>query len=309
VTSDCDEPAPRLSLAPGPRRNRARQGVAGRIPAVVTRAGAAQGRQVGGHDRGKDRGAGRQRSRAAFHPSLLTAKPVFSRARIRHARIRPGLRVLRSPIANPFGTPITVTEDAPQTLEKGQRTVPRRTTLGCTSSQDHANSSDPKPISIGRSVDPVPNAVHGWVSGTSIAHCNNPVSRFALRIQRHTQGAWGIPVQAVTKERTLAYRDWEAHLSERHVDATRSDTPALHRAMRQNRLGAPIGCHRIAGRPSRRWSRSHASVGLRWLQHRLNALHLMAAMVRWGVPKPWALALARRWERASRAWLYTPKVK
>ena len=107
----------------------------------------------------------------------------------------------------------------------------------------------------------------------------------------------------------MAYRDWEAHLSERHVSATRSGTPARHRVIQQNRPSPPIGCHWIAGRRSRRGSRSHGSVGLKWLQHRLNALHLMAGMVRWGVPKPWALALARRWERASRAWLYTPKVK
>ena len=193
MTSDCDEPA-RATL-PG-ARSVEESSASGRCMSDTRRRHPrwrCQGRQVGGHDRGKDRGAGRQRSRAAFHPSLLTAKPVDSRARIRHARIRPGLRILRSPIANPFGTPITVTEDAPQTLEKGQRTVPRRTTLGCTSWQDSANSSAPKPISIGRSVDPVPNAVHGWVSGTSIAYCNNPVSRFPPRVQRHAQGAWGMP--------------------------------------------------------------------------------------------------------------------
>ncbi len=40
------------------------------------------------------------------------------------------------------------------------------------------------------------------------------------------------------------------------------------------------------------------------LRHRLNALHIMALLVRCGMPKASALAIARRWERVSHAWLY-----
>jgi hypothetical protein len=42
----------------------------------------------------------------------------------------------------------------------------------------------------------------------------------------------------------------------------------------------------------------------RFLQHHLNALHVMAILVRLGVPRTWAMAVARGWERVSRWWLY-----
>ncbi len=42
----------------------------------------------------------------------------------------------------------------------------------------------------------------------------------------------------------------------------------------------------------------------RFLRHHLNALHVMAILVRWGIPRTWALIVARRWERVSRWWLY-----
>ena len=40
------------------------------------------------------------------------------------------------------------------------------------------------------------------------------------------------------------------------------------------------------------------------LQHQLNALHVMARLVRLGFPRLRALALARRWERVVHPWLY-----
>lgn len=40
------------------------------------------------------------------------------------------------------------------------------------------------------------------------------------------------------------------------------------------------------------------------LQHHLNGLHVMALLVRLGVPRQRARALAGRWERLSRRWLY-----
>jgi hypothetical protein len=107
----------------------------------------------------------------------------------------------------------------------------------------------------------------------------------------------------------VAYRDWEEHLRKRDMAATGSGAALFLRATQRGRLNPPIGRHWFRGRPTRRGRRSHPSVGLRWLQHQLNALHLMAVMVRWGVPRPWALRLARRWERASRAWLYTANPK
>ena len=51
-------------------------------------------------------------------------------------------------------------------------------------------------------------------------------------------------------------------------------------------------------------SRLKISMLRRFLRHHLNALHVMAILVRWGIPRTWALAMARRWERASRWWLY-----
>ncbi len=53
---------------------------------------------------------------------------------------------------------------------------------------------------------------------------------------------------------------------------------------------------------------ARASSGLErlldWLQHRFNALHVMAFFVGWGVARPRALAVARHWERTSHRWLY-----
>lgn len=106
------------------------------------------------------------------------------------------------------------------------------------------------------------------------------------------------------EERAVAYREWETHLCERHVASRRSGASWPVPVLRHPRPSPGIARRGNAGRTSRRLSRGHACVGLRWLQHQLNALHLMAALVRWGVPRPWALALARRWERASHAWLY-----
>jgi hypothetical protein len=41
-----------------------------------------------------------------------------------------------------------------------------------------------------------------------------------------------------------------------------------------------------------------------WLQHHLNALHLMALCIRLGCPAPRARALARWWARLAHRWLY-----
>ncbi len=43
---------------------------------------------------------------------------------------------------------------------------------------------------------------------------------------------------------------------------------------------------------------------LHGLQHHLNALHVMARLVRLGLPRPRALALAGWWERAVHPLLY-----
>jgi len=39
-------------------------------------------------------------------------------------------------------------------------------------------------------------------------------------------------------------------------------------------------------------------------RHHLNALHVMAFLVRRGVPPAWARTIARGWERVSHRWLY-----
>jgi len=56
--------------------------------------------------------------------------------------------------------------------------------------------------------------------------------------------------------------------------------------------------------PSRVPSKVSLSMLRRFLRHHLNALHVMAALIRWRIPRTWALAMARRWERVSRWWLY-----
>ncbi len=45
-------------------------------------------------------------------------------------------------------------------------------------------------------------------------------------------------------------------------------------------------------------------MGIRVLRHQLNALHVLARLVRLGVPRPAALALARTWERIVHPVLY-----
>lgn len=42
----------------------------------------------------------------------------------------------------------------------------------------------------------------------------------------------------------------------------------------------------------------------RHMQHHLNALHVMAALVRYGSPRRHALSLARWWELRVHPWLY-----
>ena len=39
-------------------------------------------------------------------------------------------------------------------------------------------------------------------------------------------------------------------------------------------------------------------------QHHLNSLHIMERLTRMGVPRPRALAWARRWEALAHPWLY-----
>lgn len=100
----------------------------------------------------------------------------------------------------------------------------------------------------------------------------------------------------------VAYRDWEVNSCERKVAPGRSGARLLLR-YDWRRLGLTPAV--ITTRPSRQRARGQASVGFRRLQHELNALHIMAALIRWGVPRYWALALARRWERVFHGWLYT----
>lgn len=47
-------------------------------------------------------------------------------------------------------------------------------------------------------------------------------------------------------------------------------------------------------------------VALQFLQHHLNALHVMAIFVRVGVPRPTARLIARWWERLFHPFLYPP---
>ena len=70
------------------------------------------------------------------------------------------------------------------------------------------------------------------------------------------------------------------------------------------RVESPRNTGASSSRQSRLPSRSEVSTIRRSLRHHLNALHVMAILVRWGVPRTWALAMARRWERVSRRWLY-----
>lgn len=101
----------------------------------------------------------------------------------------------------------------------------------------------------------------------------------------------------------MAYKDWERHLYERHFasrlsDSTWSAPSWLRRGRRRQRHALPGN----TGRRSRMSSRGQASGGFLRLQHESNALRIVAVLARWGVPGPWALALARRWERARRGW-------
>ena len=102
----------------------------------------------------------------------------------------------------------------------------------------------------------------------------------------------------------MAYKDWEKHLCERHFAARLSGStwspPSWLRRRRQARRIAALG---NTGRQQRMTSRGQGSMGFLRLQHRSNTLHMVAVLARWGVPGPWALALARRWERARHGWL------
>ncbi len=68
--------------------------------------------------------------------------------------------------------------------------------------------------------------------------------------------------------------------------------------------GQQIAPRWTAGRVASGASGGRTSRGLLQLQHHLNALHLMAVLARWGIPRRWARALARCWERMSHGWLY-----
>lgn len=105
----------------------------------------------------------------------------------------------------------------------------------------------------------------------------------------------------------MAYKDWERKLRKRRfmegLSVTIWSAPWLLGHLKH---GQHIAALRNPGAASRGSSRSRACVGFRWLQHQLNALHLMSLLVRWGVPRSWALAVARRWENVSHSWLYAP---
>ncbi len=110
----------------------------------------------------------------------------------------------------------------------------------------------------------------------------------------------------------MSYRDWESSLRKRNsvrVLSVPTESPlSLWRSSRQGQRTASV------------WSRRDASIraprGLaQWqplprppsLQYHFNALHIMAGLVRWGVPRTWALAVARCWEHVSRRWLYATR--
>jgi len=42
----------------------------------------------------------------------------------------------------------------------------------------------------------------------------------------------------------------------------------------------------------------------RLTQHHFNSLHMMARLVRWGLPRRRALLIAQKWERFAHPWLY-----
>ena len=69
-------------------------------------------------------------------------------------------------------------------------------------------------------------------------------------------------------------------------------------------IESPRNTAASSDRLSRVTSRVEISMLRRFLRHHLNALHVMAILVRWGIPRTWALAMARGWERVSRWWLY-----
>lgn len=103
----------------------------------------------------------------------------------------------------------------------------------------------------------------------------------------------------------MAYKDWDRNLRKRRLVRGLCITtwfpPSLLWHSRQGQHNASFWNH---GRSSWGSFWGHASLRFGWLQHHLNALHVMAVLVRWGVPRPWALTVSRCWEHLSRGWLY-----
>lgn len=103
----------------------------------------------------------------------------------------------------------------------------------------------------------------------------------------------------------MAYMDWERNLRKRNflrgLSVTAWSPPLLLCSARRGQHNAALW---NPGRSSWVSSWSQASLKFRRLQHHFNAHNIMAVMVRWGLPRPWALSVARCWEHLSRGWLY-----
>jgi hypothetical protein len=109
----------------------------------------------------------------------------------------------------------------------------------------------------------------------------------------------------------MAYKDWEKDLCGRNSTRVVSiHTWSAHAALRgagRRRRNASMGTTRTsAHRPSRGWATTRPATGVWVLQHRMNALHITARLVRWGVPQPWARVAVRCWEHVCR-WLRAPE--
>ena len=103
----------------------------------------------------------------------------------------------------------------------------------------------------------------------------------------------------------MAGQDEESSRAETYSAPRVSIAPGSSASWRwRTKQGQQIAPRWTAGRVASGASRGHTSPRLLQLQHHLNALHLMAVLARWGIPRRWARALARCWERMSHGWLY-----
>ncbi len=108
----------------------------------------------------------------------------------------------------------------------------------------------------------------------------------------------------------MAGKEGESNRVETHSAPRVSVAPGSPASWRwRTKLDPQIAPRWTAGRVLSGASWGHTPRGLFQLQHHLNALHLMAVLARWGIPRRWARALARCWERMSHGWLYGSGLK